>query len=109
MNQNLSQLADAGTRVASDFRSLATHAEELLKATKTATGDSVEHARQRLTDSLTQAREHLAADTLLARGREAAIATGTYARQHPWQILAAALAVGLVFGLLSRRDSEKAG
>lgn len=101
-----SQLADAGTRVAADFRTLATHAEELLKATKAATGDTVETARKQLSESLSQARSSFSSmeTDLLARGREAVAATSTYARAHPWQMVAAAVAVGLLIALIARGD-----
>lgn len=109
MNQNTSQLADAGNRVAADFRTLASHAEELLKATKAATGDTVETARKQLSETLSQARSSFSgmeAD-LMARGRQAVAATSSYARAHPWQLVAAAVAVGLLIALIARGDHSE--
>lgn len=108
MNQSISQLADAGARLARDFRTLTTHAEELLQATKGATGESVDMARQRLTETLQQARERLSAteSRFMEQGRNVANTAISYARAHPWQIVAGALALGLLIGLMGRHGSE---
>ncbi len=111
---SIHRLAEAGEKAAGDFRSLATHAENLLKATKAVTGEGIDTARERLTESLQQARDHLTETerSLIARGREATQAADTYVHEHPWQVAASALAVGVLIGVVSSRsieDSNRSG
>ena len=72
--------------------------------------DSVPHIkalRQRVDAKLAIARELASEKTKLAakRAREAAGSANAYAHDEPWQIAGAALAVGILVGLLlARRD-----
>lgn len=106
MSPTQSELSRAGDRISTDFRSLAAHAEALLQATRSATGDSVEVARKKLNDSLTQARDYLGEEetALLARGRQISANTANYVREHPWPVIASALALGVAIGLISGRS-----
>lgn len=108
MSQTRSELSQAGERISTDFRSLATHAEALLQATKSASGDGVEAARKKLNDSLTQARDYLGEEEarLLARGRQISASATTYVREHPWPVIASALALGVAIGLVSSRSGD---
>jgi ElaB/YqjD/DUF883 family membrane-anchored ribosome-binding protein len=52
-----------------------------------------------------QAKEELAglSDEALARGREATRSTDAYVRNHPYESIGIAAAVGLLVGLFTRR------
>lgn len=110
MNTADADIGKARDHIASDFRSLANHAEELLRATTSMTGDSVKVAREQLNASLRQARAHL--DDAHAHAMERArVAVGTavgYVRERPYQTLAIAVLLGLAVGIASaasrRRD-----
>lgn len=101
--QHSAELMDAGNRVAVDVRTLATHAEELMQLTRSATGEGIEQARQRLGESLQRAREQMMREEtrLLEKGKDAAAGATRYLREHPWTSMASALAVGVVIGLLA--------
>lgn len=100
----------ASNHIAGDFRMLAEHAEELLRATTSATSENVRMAREHLDSSLHNARRHLEdAHAQAAERARAAIASATtYARERPYQVIAAAVLLGATVGLLSalrrRRD-----
>lgn len=102
------ELADAGNRVAVDVKSLARHAEEFMQLTKSATGDGIEQARQRLGESLHRAKDQLLSEEarLLEKGKGAVIAASGYVREHPWTSLGSALALGLVIGLLAGGNDD---
>lgn len=103
MNTRSSDLNAAGARIAEDFRALTTHAEELLKATKSASGEGVEMARKHLTESLKQAKDRAmdAESHAFERGKAALDATSGMVRERPWQALAAAVLLGAVLGCLA--------
>lgn len=111
--KNLSATTDisaARERLASDFSSLISHAEELLQATTTLSGESVDMARQRLTDSIEQVKSQIgpARDYAIEKARMAVDQAVTYARERPWQVVAAAVLVGLFVSFISsgsRRSS----
>lgn len=110
MNTADAQMSQARENIATDFRSLANHAEELLKATTSMTGDSVKTAREQLSASLRQARAHLddAQAQALQRARAAMVTAVDYVRERPYQALAVAVLLGLAVGVASaatrRRD-----
>ena len=97
------ELVDAGSRVAVDVKTLARHAEEFMQLTKSATGEGIEQARQRLGESLHRARDQLLSQEsrLVDKGKSAAVAATGYVREYPWTSLASALAVGVIVGLLA--------
>jgi ElaB/YqjD/DUF883 family membrane-anchored ribosome-binding protein len=84
------------TKLMRDMRAVVVDAEELLKATASQTGEQIEKARARATQSLRAARERIA------------VAGGTVdgqVRAHPWAAAGIAAGVGLLVGLLiGRRD-----
>lgn len=101
MHTRASDVGKARDQIATDFRSLASHAEELLRATTSMTGDNIREAREQLDASLRQARSHLdeAQARAMERTRAAVGATVHYVRERPYQTLAAAAVVGLIVGL----------
>ena len=92
-------------KLVQDFRAVVADAEELLKATASQAGEKVAMARERIQDSLHQAKVKLAEaeDIIVQRSKQAARATDDYVRENPWQAVGAAAGVGLVIGLLIGR------
>jgi ElaB/YqjD/DUF883 family membrane-anchored ribosome-binding protein len=87
-----------------DLHAVARDAEALLRVTADATGDRVQEARDRTQKTVRQAFDHLYDDRLQRRVRRAARSTDTYVRDNPWGVIGAAAGIGLIIGLLSRRD-----
>ena len=92
-------------KLVQDFRTVVADAEELLKATASQAGEKVAVARERIQDSLHQAKVKLAEaeDVIVQRSKQAARATDDYVRENPWQAVGAAAGVGLLIGLLISR------
>jgi ElaB/YqjD/DUF883 family membrane-anchored ribosome-binding protein len=92
-------------RLMDDLRAVVHDAEALMTATADEAGAGVREARLRAAESLEQARvrlEELEAE-VRARAREAADDADAYVRQHPWQSIGVAAAVGFLIGLLVSR------
>lgn len=95
-----------GREFAADMKSIIADAEELLKATASATGDRILVARARAEESLKSARERLANldDVALAQVKEVAKSADDYVHEHPWGAVGVAAVAGLLLGvLISRR------
>ena len=92
-------------KLVQDLRTVVADAEELLKATASQAGEKVAVARERIQDSLHQAKVKLAEaeDVIVQRSKQAARATDDYVRENPWQAVGAAAGVGLLIGLLIGR------
>jgi ElaB/YqjD/DUF883 family membrane-anchored ribosome-binding protein len=93
-------------KLVEDLRIVVADAEELLKATASATGDRVVAARARAGESLQAARARLEDAQAMAveKTKLAAKATDDYVHDNPWQAIGAAAVVGLILGaLISRR------
>jgi ElaB/YqjD/DUF883 family membrane-anchored ribosome-binding protein len=105
MSENSATPADRDSEV-SDVRSvLSNAAQDLMRATKAQTGETVSAARQRIQESLEQARVKLAdADALVReRARQAAQYTDEYVHENPWRAIGIAAGIGLVLGLILTR------
>ncbi|NML48052.1 DUF883 domain-containing protein [Ramlibacter sp. G-1-2-2] len=98
-------------QLARDVRAVVDDAEALLRSAANGAGEATAEVRGRLQQSLAAARLRLGSleqgvrDRTLAASR----ATDGYVRDHPWQAVGVAAAVGAVVGLalsamLSRRD-----
>ena len=89
-----------------DLKVLIDDAEELLRATASQAGESVGAVRQRIEQSVQEGKRSLAEaeDLLLNKSEEAAKATDEYVRENPWGAVGIAAGVGLVLGLLIRRN-----
>src|ERR1700741_951687 len=100
MDDSMEATTEAREKLVSDFRALATHAEELMKATSSLSGETVVAMREKLTDSLRSAKQQLW--NLEAQGldqaRRALVSTDRYVHEKPWQAIGAALLVGLFLG-----------
>ena len=93
-------------KLVQDMRTVISDAEDLLRATANQAGEKIAVARERIQDSLHQAKVKLAeAEALLTeRAKQAARYTEEYVQENPWRAIGAAAAVGLLLGLiLSRR------
>src|SRR5665213_1827536 len=97
--------ARRAARVATkDFETLFADAEALLHSTVDVVGDQAKQARERLQESLSEAKERLADDleSLTDRGREAASAVDDFVHVRPWPVIGvaalAAIAAGFILG-----------
>jgi len=88
-----------------DFRMVVTDAEELLRATAGQAGEKVSAVRGRIQENLEVAKERLnaAEDAVVARTKEAAIATDEYVHENPWTAVGVGAAVGVIVGMLIGR------
>jgi ElaB/YqjD/DUF883 family membrane-anchored ribosome-binding protein len=93
-------------KLVSDFKVLVGDAEELLRATANQAGERVASARKRIEQSLEDGKKTLAdaENILLDKTKEAAKAAEAYMREKPWNAVGIAAGVGLILGLLIRRD-----
>ena len=89
-----------------DMKLVISDAEELLRATANQAGEKIGVARERIQDSIHQAKVKLAdAEVVLReRAQQAARDTDEYVRDNPWRAIGVAAGIGLVLGIiLSRR------
>src|SRR5689334_15569425 len=93
----------ASEKVVTDFRTLASHAQELLSATASFSGENVTAAREKLTESLRDATDQIkeAQEFALEQGKLAAQSADAFVREKPWQSIAGAFIAGLLLGALS--------
>jgi ElaB/YqjD/DUF883 family membrane-anchored ribosome-binding protein len=92
-------------KLVQDFRIVVADAEELLKATASQAGERVAAARERVQDSLHQAKVKLAEaeDMVVLKTKQAVRATDEYVHENPWRAVGVAAGVGLIIGLLIGR------
>ena len=92
-------------RLVQDMRTVISDAESLLRATANQAGDKIAVARERIQDSLHQAKVKLAeAEAMVTeRARQAARYTDEYVHENPWRAIGVAAGIGLVLGLLMSR------
>jgi ElaB/YqjD/DUF883 family membrane-anchored ribosome-binding protein len=96
---------EAQQRLAKDFKAVVTDAEQLLRDAARDAGQGYGEARERLEDSLKNAREEFARleGAMVDGAKRAGRATDGYVRQHPWESIGVGLGVGLLLGLLIGR------
>ena len=92
-------------KLVQDFKIVVADAEELLKATASLAGEKASAARERVQDSLHQAKIKLAEaeDVVVLKTKQAARATDEYVQENPWRAVGIAAGVGLIIGLLIGR------
>jgi ElaB/YqjD/DUF883 family membrane-anchored ribosome-binding protein len=95
----------ATEKLVEDFRAVVSDTEELLRATANQTGERIAQARSRVEESLRESKRRLEEleDNALERARVAAKRTDEYVREHPWESIGIAGAVGVLFGMLISR------
>src|SRR5436190_20758309 len=84
-----------------DLKSVVRDSEQLLEAVAGATGEKAEALRQRLNETLQGARETCA--RLEDKTKESLEKADRVVREHPYQSVGVALAVGVVIGALVGR------
>jgi ElaB/YqjD/DUF883 family membrane-anchored ribosome-binding protein len=90
-----------------DFSGTLDDAEELVRMTANQSGEQVTAARNKVMQSLTQARQELQRMQMQATdtARRAAYGVDDYVHTNPWKTLGFAALLGVVVGLLiARRD-----
>lgn len=95
----------ARDRLVNDFKKVINDTEALLEATASQTGDKIGAVRERAEETLREARRKLLAmeSDLIVQTKAAVKATDELVHENPWQAVALAATVGLLFGLLSGR------
>lgn len=95
----------ARQKLVEDFRAVVNDTEELLRATAGQTGERIAAARERVEESLRDSKRRLdeLQDGALERARVAAKRTDDYVREHPWESIGVAGAVGMLLGMLISR------
>lgn len=90
----------------SDLKALVADAEELVKVTANQASEKVASARQRIEDTLQEGKKTLAEaeDVFFDSTKEAVKTAEHYVRQNPWNAVGIAAGIGLLLGLLIRRD-----
>jgi ElaB/YqjD/DUF883 family membrane-anchored ribosome-binding protein len=78
--------------------------EELVKATASQAGERFGELRQRLEKEIAAGRKALAEKTWFQKAREAKTETESRLRENTWAGLVIATGIGLILGLLMRRD-----
>jgi ElaB/YqjD/DUF883 family membrane-anchored ribosome-binding protein len=88
-----------------DMKLVISDAEELLRATASQAGEQISVARERIKDSLHDAKVKLAeADAVVReRARQAARYTDDYVHENPWRSIGVAAGIGLLLGLMLGR------
>ena len=92
-------------KLVQDMRVVISDAEDLLRATANQAGEKIAVARERIQDSLHQAKVKLAeAEALVTeRAKQAARYTDEYVHENPWRAIGIAAGIGLLLGLLISR------
>lgn len=102
----VSKKADGAKEILiTDFQTLVSDTERLLKHSASLAGDQAHELREQIHDSLLRAREtlKLTEDSLRERGKAVVNATEEYVQAKPWQSVGIAAGVGLLIGLLATR------
>jgi len=87
-----------------EFNLLAEHAERLLNATATMSGEGIAAAREGLVQSIASVRDNIGSANRYARerARQAVANADSYVREKPWQSVAVGFVAGLVLGMVAR-------
>jgi ElaB/YqjD/DUF883 family membrane-anchored ribosome-binding protein len=99
-------MSEASTRkLIDELRTVLTDAEALVAATAGTVGEHAQSVRERAAQSVDRAQSGLdeLESELAARAKALFDDAGGFVREHPWQSLGAAAAVGLVVGILLGR------
>ena len=92
-------------RLMTNFNTVVTDAEALLKATANQGGEKLAELRSKAEESLRAVKATIAEAqaALVVKTKAAAKATDVYVQDNPWKAVGAAAGVGLVIGLLIGR------
>ena len=106
MGTQTSEMMDVSKdKLVADLKVVVADAEELLKATASQAGEKVAAAREKIGESLREAKYQLARaeEAIIDRTKQAAKVTDEYVHENPWRAVGIAAGVGLVIGLLIGR------
>lgn len=105
MNNAVNEFERAKGRMASDFRTMITDGEDLLKAVANVSGESLGAARSKFEERLDRARSALAdaSEPMLTRTRETAAVADRYVHGNPWTAIGVAVAFGALVGFLTAK------
>lgn len=106
MGTQASEVMDVSKdKLVADLKVVVADAEELLKATASQAGEKVAAAREKIGESLREAKYQLsrAEEAIIDKTKQAARATDDYVHENPWRAVGIAAGVGLVIGLLIGR------
>ena len=92
-------------RLVKDLKVVARDAEDLIRATAGDVSDKAKEARTRLAAALESAKE--SCRTLQEKALAGAKATDRVIREHPYQTLGVAFAVGVLVGVLVNRRNQE--
>lgn len=100
------EMSPTKDKMTSDLRTLVSDAEQVLRSTAGYSNETIASARTRLNEGLDRMKEFMAQAQSSATDqyRRAATATDSYVRENPWQALAMGLGLGIIIGLLMRRN-----
>ena len=111
MSKNLMDLladefAEPKDKLIAEMKQMVSDAEELLSATASQTGEIATLARSRIQNSLkvVKKRLHAAEASVISHSREGAKAADQYVHTKPWQSIGVAACVGVVIGMLIKRQ-----
>ncbi len=92
-------------KLVQDMKVVIADAEDLLRATATQAGEKISVARERIQDSLHEAKVKLAeAEAMVTeRAKQAARYTDEYVHENPWRAIGVAAGFGLLLGLMISR------
>ncbi len=92
-------------KLVQDMRLVISDAEDLLRATANQAGERIAVARERIQESLQQAKVKLAETEAMVteRARQAARYTDDYVHENPWSAIGVAAGIGLLLGILMSR------
>ena len=95
-----------GQKLADDVKVVINDAEELLRATASETGERIVDLRRRLEQKLVECKTELAEQerVWLQKAEQVRASATSYLRENAWTKVAIAVGVGMVLGLLLRRD-----
>lgn len=99
----------AADHAVDDLNKIVEQAEDLLKQLGDQTGEAADAVRERVTQTLNQARSRLAATAVEAEQVVEGLAqrTDKYVRANPWQSVAIAALLGGALALLITKTSRK--
>ena len=93
-----------------DCKVVVNDAEALLKETANQAGEKISATRQKIQDSLVEAKIKLrnAEDAMIEKTKRTVRATNEYVQDNPWQSIGVAAGVGAILGLLlgNRRNCD---
>lgn len=103
----LASVEGALTGVSQEYHGFLDDIEQLLKETKSLTGEEFEQARTQLNQRVATARNSVEKmkGSLSDQARKSIAAGQQYAHKQPWQIAGAGAALGLLIGIVLARRS----